>query len=130
MHKNFRNSNKVHPIIGKIISKFSLNLAGNNPENSEQNLPILEREIIQNSIEKRVKLVGSILPIREDKIRKRLLNFLKKNRVSLRNEQSCCRHIKQFTAAAFLFCEVCEYEHSDLYWYSCKICGTFNNYKI
>jgi hypothetical protein len=130
MHKNFRNSNQKRPIIQQIIDNILPNAAQIEPIKSVKILPVLERENVKNLIEKRVKLVGEILPLREDKIKKRLLSFIKKNRVALRYEQACCRHVKQFTVAAFLFCEVCETAHETLNWERCKCCGFFNKYRI
>lgn len=130
MYKNFRNSNQKCPIIQKILDNILPNLVSNEPVKSVEILPVIERDVVKNLIEKRVKMVGELLPLREDKIRKRLLSFIKKNRVALRYEQACCRHVKQFTVAAFLFCEVCETAHETLNWERCKSCGFFNKYRI
>jgi hypothetical protein len=130
MHKNFRNSNQKRPIIQHLVENILPKLAPFEPEEPVKILPILERENVKNLIEKRVEMVGKIIPLREDKIKKRLLCFIKKNRVALRYEQACCRHVKQFTVAAFLFCEVCETAHDSLYWDCCKNCGNFNKYRI
>ena len=134
MHKNFRNSNKIHPVIADILKS-------NNGRFTFENRPILpsheskifnffESENVQNLIEKRVNLIGKILPIKEDKIKERLLNFIKKNRVATRYEQACCRYIKQFNTTAFLICETCEMSQNDLQWIRCKNCGSFNKYRI
>lgn len=130
MHKNLRDTNKIHPIVLRVLRNFPDFFAGKTEEKTEENLPVLERENVQKLIEKRVKMIGAFVPFRENKIRKRLLVFIKKNRRALINEQTCCRLIKQFTPAAFLFCEVCEHEHETLNWDACKMCGTFNNYII
>jgi hypothetical protein len=130
MHKNFRNSNQKRPIIQHLVENILPKLAPFEPEEPVKILPILERENVKNLIEKRVEMVGKIIPLREDKIKKRLLCFIKKNRVALRYEQACCRHVKQFTVAAFLFCEVCETAHDSLHWDCCKNCGNFNKYRI
>ncbi len=130
MHKNFRNPNQKRPIVQHIVDNILPKLIQNQVEKSIEILPVLERENVKNLIEKRVDFVGKILPLREDKIKKRLLCFIKKNRVALRYEQACCRHVKQFTVAAFLFCEICDAGHSSLSWERCRNCGNFNKYKI
>jgi len=130
MHKNFRNTNQERPLIQQIIEKFAPKSQEIVNENNEQNLPVLERKIIQNLIENRVKSVGEIYPLQEDKIRKRLIKFIKKNKIALRYEHVCCRHVKRFTVAAFLFCEVCGKGHEALFWERCESCGNFNKYRI
>lgn len=134
MHKNFRNSNKVHPIIANILTReigcFKGQSAQSFDESNSAKFNFFESKTIQNLIENRVKIIGNYIPIKEDKIKERLLNFVKKNRVAMRYEQACSRHIKQFSSAVFLFCEVCNEAHEDLKWYRCKNCGSFNKYQI
>lgn len=134
MHKNFWNSNKVHPVIANILTRDIGFFEGKKNQYLDSPNPakfdLLESKMIQNLIENRVKIIGNYLPIKEDKIKERLLNFVKKNRVAMRYEQACSRHIKQFSSAVFLFCEVCDEAHEDLKWYRCKNCGSFNKYQI
>jgi len=134
MHKNFWNSNKVHPVIANILTRDIWFFEGKKTQYLDAPNPakfnFFESEMIQNLIENRVKIIGNYLPIKEDKIKERLLNFVKKNRVAMRYEQACSRHIKQFSSAVFLFCEVCDEAHEDLKWYRCKNCGSFNKYQI
>jgi hypothetical protein len=134
MHKNFWNSNKVHPVIANILTRDIGFFEGKKTQYLDTPNPakfnFFESEMIQNLIENRVKIIGNYLPIKEDKIKERLLNFVKKNRVAMRYEQACSRHIKQFSSAVFLFCEVCDEAHEDLKWYRCKNCGSFNKYQI
>jgi len=134
MHKNFWNSNKVHPVIANILTRDIGFFEGKKAQYLDAPNPakfnFFESEMIQNLIENRVKIIGNYLPIKEDKIKERLLNFVKKNRVAMRYEQACSRHIKQFSSAVFLFCEVCDEAHEDLKWYRCKNCGSFNKYQI
>jgi hypothetical protein len=134
MHKNFWNSNKVHPVIANILTRDIGFFEGKKTQYLDSPNPakfdLLESKMIQNLIENRVKIIGNYLPIKEDKIKERLLNFVKKNRVAMRYEQACSRHIKQFSSAVFLFCEVCDEAHEDLKWYRCKNCGSFNKYQI
>jgi len=89
-----------------------------------------ESEMIQDLMRSRVEIVGNYVPIKEDKIKERLLNFIKKNRVAMRYGQACSRYIKQFSPATFLSCEVCNEAHFDLHWSRCKNCGSFNKYRI
>jgi len=134
MHKNFWNSNKVHPVIANILTRDIGFFEGKKTQYLDSPNPakfdLLESKMIQNLIENRAKIIGNYLPIKEDKIKERLLNFVKKNRVAMRYEQACSRHIKQFSSAVFLFCEVCDEAHEDLKWYRCKNCGSFNKYQI
>ena len=130
MHKNFRNSNKKRSIIAGILEKADLRTQSVSDVNNELNLPIIDRKNIQELIEKRVKIVGKMLPLQENKIRLRLLKFVSKNRVAMRYEQACQRYIKQFTPMAFLLCERCDTEHTDILWQQCKNCGFLNNYRI
>jgi len=134
MHKNFRNSNQIHPIISNILARNEGHLKNKNSQNSSDldstKFNFFESKMIQNLIKNRVNIIGNYLPIKEDKIKERLLNFVKKNRVAMRYEQACSRHIKQFSSAVFLFCEVCDEAHEDLKWYRCKNCGSFNKYQI
>lgn len=134
MHKNFRNSNKVHPIIANILTRENGCFKGQSTQSFDESnsakFNFFESKTIQNLIENRVKIIGNYIPIKEDMIKERLLNFVKKNRVAMRYEQACSRHIKQFSSAVFLFCEVCNEAHEDLKWYRCKNCGSFNKYQI
>ena len=130
MHKNFRNSNKPCVIIDKLLNNFSFNKNGGEVSESELDLPIFERKNVKFLIEKRVKLVGDMLPIHENKIRTRLINFIKQNRIAMRHEQACCRYVKQFYTTAFLLCELCNGEQDNIEWLNCKYCGYYNNYRI
>ena len=134
MHKNFRNTNQARSIVQLIIddklSKLLEKTAAQNLIQNDLSLPIIERKNVKDLMQKRVKSVGNFIPIRENKIMQRLLSFIKKNRVALRYEQACCRHIKQFSATAFLVCEICETIHTSIDWSFCKNCGAFNNYQI
>jgi hypothetical protein len=134
MHKDFWNSNQKRSLIQKRIDEICAEKLAKLPASKVGNFAnfesIFDIPEVKNLIEKRVKIVGRIVPIAEEIIKKRLLNFVKKNRVAMRSGQSCCRYIKQFDATAFLYCEVCDEAHKDLGWYSCKNCGSFNKYKI
>lgn len=130
MYTSIRNNNQRSVVINDLIEKTLVNFDEIKPKVSDNNLPVIERENVKILIEKRVKMVGKFLPFDETIIKKRLLSFIKKNRVAMRYEQACCRHIKQFSAAAFLFCEICENSHDSILWDRCTVCGAFNNYKI
>ena len=130
MYTSLRNNNKRSSLINDLIKDSLVNFNEIKPKVTDPNLPVIERENVKILMEKRVKMVGKFLPFDEITIKKRLLSFVKKNRVAMRYEQACCRHIKQFSAAAFLFCEICENPHDSMLWDRCNVCGAFNNYKI
>jgi hypothetical protein len=126
MHKNFRNSHQVCSLIFDILEK-------NYPEKYDNYITIFkfsDSKIVTEMIEKRVKSVGNYLVLPETLIKKKLLIFIKKNRVAMRTEEACCRYIKQFDATAFLYCDTCNQVHESLSWELCKNCGSFNKFKI
>jgi hypothetical protein len=130
MHKDFRNSNKIRPVIFEIFDKNYKSNSSQLPRNFDEKFYYLNSLLIENSINKKVKSIGKIVPLSEDNIKKKLLIFIKKNRVAMRTEQSCCRLIKQFDVAAFLYCDTCSQLHNSLSWEICKSCGYFNKFKI
>jgi hypothetical protein len=130
MHKNFRGSNQKCSLIFDLLNKNYGTESILNTNQYNNLTSILNRENVKNLIQKRIISIGKLVPISEQKIEKRLINFLKKNRAAMRYEDACCRYIRQFDAAAFFVCEVCEFKNNNLSWEQCKSCGAYNDYKI
>lgn len=127
MHKNLRSSNKKCSLVFEILEKnYGASLFSENKNISNKSL--LESENVSSQIEKRIKLIGNLLPFSEEKIKNRLLNFIKKNRLAMKSEQICCRYIRQFDTAVFSICENCEHKHNDQKWTKCSNCGYQNLY--
>ena len=126
MHKDFWNSNKIRALNLKIFEQkidFKVNIFDEKHNH-------LNTKSVEDLINKKIKSIGKLLPISEDNIKKKLLIFIKKNRVAMRTEQSCCRFIKQFDTAAFLYCDTCNDVQNSMSWMICKNCGSFNKFKI
>lgn len=129
MHKNFRNSNKVHPVTEYIKNNILPLYSEMDLVLPDPSLPVLERPMVLDAIEARVDLVAKHYPLKRDLIKKRILKYIKQNRVAMRYEASCLRYIKQFSVEVFMICETCSTRQKYLNWDRCSVCGAFNMYK-
>lgn len=130
MHKDFRDINKVSPLIEHLEKLIEEKCIDKKEEPDDSDKPLLERKHILELIENQCVLVGKFVPIRELDIKKRLYNFIKKNRVALRYERSCRWQIKNFNASTFLLCEVCNAKQDHFSWKRCIKCNAFNHYQF
>lgn len=130
MHTNFRNIHKISPIVLQLEKTIKEQYVQQDVIKHDDNKPMLEKKDIVELIENQCVLVGKYVPISELKIKKRLHNFIKQNRVALRYERSCRWQIKNFSASTFLLCEVCGCEQNHFSWIYCTKCGAFNFYQF
>lgn len=130
MYKNFRHSDKIRSLISNILAQNYQDKCDKTIANFDSHLSYLNTNKIDELLNKKIKWLGKLLPLSENNIKKKLLILIKKNRVAIRSEQSCCRLIKQFDTTVFLYCDVCNEMHVNLSWDFCKSCGSFNKYKI
>lgn len=129
MHKNFRNSNKIHPITEHIKNNILPLYAKMDSVLPDPSLPVLERPEVVSAINTRTDLIAKYYPLKKELIKKRIVKFIKQNRVALRYEASCLRYIKQFSVEVFVVCETCGSQQKYLNWDRCSNCNAFNVYK-
>jgi hypothetical protein len=130
MHKNIWNPDQIHAVIKGVLDHVSIGFVQENTKLDENALPVIERKNIKELIEKKVESLSKVMPYKYEVIKLRLLSDIKKNRVAMRYEMACERHIKSFSVESFLMCEICDSRKDNLNWSFCESCGTFNKYKI